>query len=310
MFNKKILVIEDTELMQRLICDILRNEGYEVYSAYSGEEGLDMVAEVKPDLIILDIVMSGISGFDVCRILRSDESNNLIPIIMLTSQDSEEDKLVGLEMGADDYIVKPFNSRELVSRVRNTLVRIERNRFANPLTGLCGNIEIQTELNHRLAKNRQVAIIYCDLDNFKAFNDVYGFAKGDSAIRLTADIIRDAVQMAGNRDDFIGHIGGDDFIIITSWDKYEAICKFIIEDFDEKIINLYNEKDRKNRYIETKNRLGQVKKFPIMTISLAVVTNEKRKYSNYLQVAEVAAEVKKYLKDMAGSNYLKDRRKE
>lgn len=310
MFNKRILVIEDTEFMQRLIYDILRNEGYEVYSAYSGEEGLDMVTTVKPDLIVLDIIMSGISGFDVCRILRSDESNNLIPIIMLTAQDSEDDKLVGLEMGADDYIVKPFNSRELVSRVRNTLVRIERNRFANPLTGLSGNIEIQTELNHRLANNRQVAFIHCDIDNFKSFNDVYGFAKGDSAIRLTADIIRDAVHMAGNRDDFIGHIGGDDFIVITSWDKHEAICKFIIEDFDEKIIHLYNEKDRKNKYIVTKNRLGQVKKFPIITVSLAVVTNETRKYTNFMQVAEIAAEVKKYVKDMPGSNYLKDRRKE
>ncbi|NLG88262.1 MAG: response regulator [Clostridiaceae bacterium] len=308
MFNKKILVVEDTELMQRLICDILRKEGYEVYSAYSGEEGLDMVSAVKPDLIILDIVMPGISGFDVCRILRADESNNLIPIIMLTAQDSEDDKLIGLEMGADDYIVKPFTSRELVSRVRNTLVRIERNRLANPLTGLCGNIEIQTELNHRLANNRQVAFIHGDIDNFKSFNDVYGFAKGDSAIKLTADIIRDAVQMAGNRDDFIGHIGGDDFIVITSWDKYEAICKLIIEDFDEKIINLYNEKDRKNGYIITKNRLGQMKKFPIITISLAVVTNENIKYENYLQVAEVAAEIKKHVKELAGSNYLKDRR--
>jgi len=310
MFNKKILVIEDTELMQRLICDILGNEGYEVYSAYSGEEGLDMVTAVKPDLIILDIVMPGISGFDVCRVLRSDESNNLIPIIMLTAQDSEDDKLVGLEMGADDYIVKPFNSRELVSRVKNTLIRIERNRFANPLTGLSGNIEIQTELNHRLVNNKQVAFIYCDIDNFKSFNDVYGFAKGDSAIRLTADIIRDAVQMVGNRDDFIGHIGGDDFVIITTWDKYEAICKLIIEDFDEKIIHLYNENDRKNRYIVTKNRLGQIKKFPIISISLAVVTNEKKNYASYAQIAEVAAEVKKYVKGIKGSNYFKDRRNE
>lgn len=308
MFNKKILVIEDTEFMQRLICDILKKEGYEVYSAYSGEDGLDMVTAVKPDLIILDIVMPGLSGFDVCRILRADESNNLVPIIMLTAQDSEDDKLIGLEMGADDYIVKPFNNRELVSRVKNTLIRIERNRLANPLTGLSGNIEIQTEINHRLANNRQVAFIYCDIDNFKSFNDVYGFARGDSAIKLTADIIRDAVQMAGNRDDFIGHIGGDDFVIITSWDKYETICKLIIEDFDEKIIHLYNETDRKNKYIATKNRLGQVKKIPIITISLAVVTNENRKYDNYLQIAEVAAEVKKYVKEMKGSYYLKDRR--
>lgn len=307
MFNKKILVIEDTELTQVMIRDILTREGYEVYSAYSGEEGLDMVPKIKPALIILDIVMPGMSGFDVCRILRADESNNLTPIIMITSQVSEDDKLIGLELGADDYIIKPFNSRELVSRVRNTLIRIERNRYANPLTGLSGNIEIQSELNYRLANKYKIAVIYCDLDNFKAFNDVYGFAKGDSAIKLTADIIRDAVQYEGNRDDFIGHIGGDDFVIITTWDKCENICKMIIEDFDKKILFLYNKDDREKGFITTKNRRGQIINFPIMTISLAVVTNEDRNYENALELAEVAAEVKKNVKNMEGSNYLKDR---
>lgn len=308
MFNKKILVIDDTELMQRMIRDILRSEGYEVYSAYSGEEGLSKVTTIKPDLIILDIVMPGMSGFDVCRTLRADDSNILTPIIMLTAQVSEDDKLIGLEMGADDYIIKPFNSRELVSRVRNTLIRIERNRCANPLTGLSGNIEIQSELNRRLANQIPTAVIYCDLDNFKAFNDVYGFAIGDSAIRLTADIIRDAVHQMGDREDFIGHIGGDDFLIITSPDRYEEICRVIIEDFDNKILFLYHEEDSKNKRIVTKDRLGQVKEFPIMSISLAVVTNETGKYDNYLQIAEAAAECKKHVKSMPGSNYFKDRR--
>lgn len=308
MFNKKILVIDDSQLIQRMIRDILEGEGYEVYSAYSGEEGLNKVATVKPDLIILDIIMPGMSGFDVCRILRANESNNLTPIIMLTAQVQEDDKLIGLEMGADDYISKPFNNRELTSRVRNTLVRIERNRSANPLTGLRGNIEIQKELNHRLANNLKTAVIYCDLDNFKAFNDVYGFARGDSAIRLTADIIHDAVKQSGNGNDFIGHIGGDDFLIITTPDRYEGICQWIIEDFDEKIRYLYNEADIRNKCIVTKDRLGNIRKFPIMSISLAVVSNEKCNYDSFLQIAEVAAEVKKYVKSMPGSNYFIDRR--
>ncbi|NLN66273.1 MAG: response regulator [Clostridiaceae bacterium] len=308
MFSKKILVIDDTELTQRMIRDILVKEGYEVYSAYSGEEGLDMVVTVKPDLIFLDIIMPGMSGFDVCRILRADDSNILTPIIMLTAQVSEDDKLIGLEMGADDYIIKPFNNRELLSRVRNTLIRIDRNRCANPLTGLSGNIEIQSELNHRLANRFPIEVIYCDLDNFKAFNDVYGFAKGDSAIRLTADIIRDAVHQAGTRDDFIGHIGGDDFLIITAPERGEDICRIIIEDFDRKIVFLYNETDIKNKYIVTKDRLGQIKKFPIMSISLAIITNESVQYENALQIAQAAAEVKKFVKSMPGSNYLKDRR--
>ena len=132
-------------------------------------------------------------------------------------------------MGADDYIIKPFNNRELLSRVRNTLIRIDRNRCANPLTGLSGNIEIQSELNHRLANRFPIEVIYCDLDNFKAFNDVYGFAKGDSAIRLTADIIRDAVHQAGTRDDFIGHIGGDDFLIITAPERAKIFAELLLK---------------------------------------------------------------------------------
>jgi len=140
---------------------------------------------------------------------------------MLTAQDNEDDKLTGLELGADDYITKPFNTRELVSRVRNTLRRIDRNRWANPLTGLQGNIEIQSEINQRIATKQLFAVIYADLDNFKAYNDVYGFASGDRAIKLTADIIVDNVRSYGNQNDFIGHVGGDDFIIVSTPDKAE-----------------------------------------------------------------------------------------
>src|SRR5690606_2717229 len=150
MFKKKILIIEDTEFMKKLISDVLKEAGYEVVTASSGEEGLQKVREEKPDLVLLDVVMPGMDGFEVCRILREDESNNLMPIIMLTAQENEDHKLEGLELGADDYIIKPFNSRELVSRVRNTLKRIDRNRLANPLTGLRGNIEIQAEINQRI----------------------------------------------------------------------------------------------------------------------------------------------------------------
>ena len=147
MFKKKILIIDDTELMVQMIADILAGEGYDVVSANNGTDGIRMEMTHKPDLVLLDVIMPGLDGFEVCRLLRQDESNNLMPIIMLTAQGNEDDKLTGLELGADDYITKPFNPRELVSRVKNTLLRIERNRLANPLTGLPGNNEIQAEIN-------------------------------------------------------------------------------------------------------------------------------------------------------------------
>lgn len=309
MFKKKILIIDDTEFMTKLITDILTGAGYEVVTAPNGLQGVQKVREEKPDLVILDVVMPGMDGFEVCKILRDDESNNLMPIIMLTAQDNEDDKLTGLEIGADDYIIKPFNGRELVSRVRNTLKRIDRNRWANPLTGLQGNIEIQTELNQRIAKRMLFAVIYGDLDNFKAYNDVYGFSSGDRAIKLTADIIVDNVHNFGNQGDFIGHIGGDDFVVVTTPDKVEKICQGIICDFDEKIKTLYCDEDVQRGYIVTSNRQGQIMKFPLISISLAVVTNESRELISHIQIAEIAAEIKKKAKSLPGSTYVKDRRK-
>jgi len=308
MFKKKILIIEDTELMVRFTTDILSAKGYEVVTADNGLDGIKMVASEKPDLVLLDIVMPGISGYEVCKLLREDESNNLMPIIILTAQGNEDDKLTGLELGADDYITKPFNPRELISRVNNTLLRIDRNRWANPLTGLPGNIEIQTEINHRIANGIKLSILYLDVDNFKAYNDVYGFACGDRSIKMIADMITDMVHTFGSQGDFIGHIGGDDFIIITDPGYSDILCENIIKEFDMKIPEMYSDADRKAGFICTANRKGNIIYFPIMTLSIAVVSNEHRKLLSHLQVSEIAAELKKRAKAIQGSVYLKDKR--
>jgi diguanylate cyclase (GGDEF)-like protein len=310
MFRKKILVIDDTELMVKLTTDILTEHGYEVVSANNGVDGIKMVASEKPDLVLLDVVMPGIDGFEVCKLLRKDESNNLIPIIMLTAQGNEEDKLAGLELGADDYITKPFNPRELVSRVRNTLLRIDRNRLANPLTGLPGNTEIQSEINYRIAKDMIFSVLYLDVDNFKAYNDAYGFSHGDRAIKLIADILMDNVRTFGSRNDFIGHIGGDDFVVITDPEHVDVLCENIIKDFDERIPELYSDVDKRAGFISTVNRRGQVTQYPIMTISIAAVSNEHRVLRNHLEVGEIAAELKKKAKSIVGSVYLKDKRRD
>jgi len=310
MFKKKILVVDDTELNLNLIKEVLTDAGFDIVTANDGNKALQMVKEEKPDLVILDVVMPGLDGFQVCKILREDESNNLMPILMLTAQENEEAKLQGLELGADDYIVKPFNHRELISRVNNTLKRIERNRWANPLTGLRGNVEIHAEINKRIARNETFAVLYLDLDNFKAYNDAYGFTSGDRAIKLTSDIITSNVQLANNPGDFVGHIGGDDFVVITVPDKIEELCEGIINDFDKKIVELYSEDDKENGHIVTVNRLGQATEFPIMTISIAVVTNELRTLYSPIQIAEIAAQVKKKAKMEPRSIYVKDKRRD
>ena len=307
LFRKKILIVDDSSFFANIIIKALTQEGYDVIWASCGEDALRMVREEKPDLVLLDVVMPDISGFEVCRILRAAESNNLMPIIMLTSKDGHDDVLTGLDLGADDYIIKPFDNRELLSRVKNTIKRIDRNRNANPLTGLPGNLEIMRELDYIIGKKLLFAAIYADLDNFKSYNDAYGFLKGDIAIKLTADILRDAAAVC-EADPFIGHIGGDDFIVIVKPECADIICREIIENFGKRIRALYDEEDLARGYIVTHNRQGDETLFPIMTISLAVVTNENRTFTTHLEVSDTAAELKKKAKSISGSVCIKDSR--
>ena len=305
--TKKILVIDDSAFFRGQLKLSLGKE-YSVVEAGTGAEGLEMVKREKPDLVLLDIIMPDYSGFEICRILRESESNNLMPIIMITSQDAQEDILVGLELGADDYVKKPFNERELLSRIRNIFRRIDRNRNANPLTGLSGNHEIQREIESRISKSCVFAVIYADLDNFKAYNDAYGFVNGDRIIIFTADVLCGQVALWGNPDDFVGHIGGDDFIIVTTPDRAATISEHTIADFDEKILGFYNEDDRLRGYITTTNRKGEIDTFPLMSISLGIVSNERRELNSAVEIGDIAGEIKTKLKTMPGSNYFIDRR--
>jgi diguanylate cyclase (GGDEF)-like protein len=289
------------------LCRILKSAEYDVIEASGGLEGLEQVDREQPDLVLLDIVMPPPDGFEVCRVLR--DRHHLMPIILVTSSENQEEKLIGLELGADDYITKPYNERELLSRIRNTLRRLARNRGANPLTGLPGNVEIKDEINRRIAQGQKFAVVYIDIDNFKPFNDIYGFMRGDAAIKLTAEIMRDCMKAVPDAGNFLGHIGGDDFVFITSPDHVVELCEECIRCFDEKIILLYDQAHREDGFISTVNRRGEPERFPISTISLSVVSNERREFVNELEVADVATELKHKLKQMPGSNYLIDQRR-
>lgn len=306
--KKKILIADDSDFFARIIEIILEPVGYAIIRAKRGCECLDMVREERPALLLLDIILPDMSGFDVCKILREDDTNNLMPILMLTSKDDLEDKLIGLELGADDYITKPFSHRELLIRVNNTIKRVDRNRDANPLTGLPGNVQIQREINKKIANESPYAVVYADLDNFKAYNDAYGFSSGDVVLKMTADILSNRLHECGNKSDFVGHIGGDDFIVVTTPDDVDNICNSIISEFDHRIRDKYSMVDLERGLIFTSNRAGELEKFPLMTISLAVVTNEDKTYDTYLRISEVAAELKKKAKAIEGSNFVKDQR--
>lgn len=219
------------------------------------------------------------------------------------------DKVDGIDAGADDYVVKPFEPKELMARIRMALRRAERDLEANPLTRLPGNISILNELSHQLESKLKFAVCYIDLDKFKAYNDTYGFEHGDEVIRETARILIRQTQKIGNPDDFIGHIGGDDFVVVTTLDKMDDICKNIIADFEKTVPLFYSETDRKKGYIIAKDRKGELQKTPLLSVSIGVVTNEIRNIEHVAQISEIGAELKQQVKRLERSNYLVDKRK-
>ncbi len=308
MFREKILIIDD----EPFIRDILRTtleDTYEISEASDGEEGLQAIRTHNPALVIVDYKMPKKDGLEVCREIRQDPLYLHLPIIMLTGKGETQDKIRGLDTGVDDYIVKPFEPNELIARVRMVLKRSTRDLDANPLTRLPGNVTIISEITRYMEKKEKFATLYIDLDKFKAYNDHYGFQKGDGLIRETARIIIESVRDSGNSEDFIGHIGGDDFVVITSIEKAEKVAQKIIELFDSKIISFYSEEDRMQKFIIAKDRTGITQKFPFVSISIGIVDNSFKEFSHVGEISEIGAELKRYAKTFAGSVFVKNQRK-
>jgi len=309
MKKQKILIVDDDPDILDILKLTLSEEDYDIIEAQDGESALRLIKTKTPDLVILDYKMPPPDGIEICRQIKRDLLLRHLPIIMVTGKGDIADKVEGLDSGADDYIVKPFEPKELLARVRMVLRRTERDLEANPLTRLPGNISILNELSSRLEKNELFAVCYLDLDKFKAYNDKYGFEYGDEVIRETARILIKTKDEIGNPNDFIGHIGGDDFVYITNPDIVDRICEKIISDFDEISPNFYNEEDRKRGFTMAKDRKGKETEIRLLSVSIGVVTNLHREITHVAQIGQIGAELKAYAKQEEGSNYVKDKRR-
>ena len=305
----KILIVDDDPDIRDVLKLTLSEEDYEILEACDGEEALKLVHTNQPDLILLDYQIPKVDGREVCRRIKKDLLLRHLPIIMVTGKGDINDKLGGIDAGADDYVVKPFEPKELMARIRMILRHTERDLEANPLTRLPGNVSILKELSRRLETKSLFAVCYLDLDKFKSYNDKYGFEHGDEVIRETARLLISVTKEFGNPDDFVGHIGGDDFVIVTTLDKTDLLCQKVILNFENLVPSFYNEKDRKNGYIFAFDRNGKEQKIPLISISIGVVTNEFRKITHVAQIGEIGAELKSYAKSLERSNYVKDQRK-
>ena len=304
-----ILIADDEDTILNMLTVAMTASNYNVILAHDGVEALEKIKEKKPDLVLLDLQMPRMDGFEVCRKVKSDVFLRHIPVIMLTAQNQVQTKVTGLEAGADDYVTKPFDLDELMARIRTILRRTRLGLEANPLTRLPGNVTIEKEILRRIEEKAPFAVLYVDLNSFKAYNDTYGFVAGDEVIKETAKIILSASK---GESDFVGHIGGDDFVVVTVPDSWEALCQVIIARFDAKSPSFYKEADRACGYIETKDRKGQVTRFPLLSISIGVVTNLYREIKSLGEVSTIGAEMKHFAKEKKdkGSSYAIDRRKD
>ena len=303
----KILAVDDNPDILELLEASLEDEFY-VAKASTGKELFDTIEAEKPDILILDYMLPDTTGIEICRKLRENPLFIHLPILMLTGKGEVENKVEGLDAGADDYMIKPFSPPELLARIKMLIRRSTISLDANPLSRLPGNVSINKELTRCIASKNKFAVLYLDIDNFKALNDYYGFERGDTVIKELSRAIIECVQKKGTVGDFIGHIGGDDFVVITIPDKAEDIAKEIINEFNKFSPKFYDESDRIKGYIETKDRSGIQRKFPFVTISIGIITNLNREFAHIAEISSVGAELKEEAKKSPASNYIIDRR--
>jgi CheY-like chemotaxis protein len=303
-----VLVVDDDVDIARFIEVNLRLEGFEVLVAHDGEEALDVIAQRMPDLALLDVMMPKLNGVELCRRLRSEPLTASLPVIMLTAKNLSVDKVVGLTAGADDYIIKPFDTLELVARVRSTLRRNAEMRAVSPLTGLPGNQRINEEIALRATGEPPIAVCHVDLDNFKAFNDCYGWIRGDDVISLLATALKSAGGEVGEPAPFIGHVGGDDFVVICTPEHVEQLTNRVLQLFDEGVLGLHDPEDVANGYLSVVDRRGNEHRFPLTSVSVGVALTGRRSYRDHREIVAVATEMKAVAKGVPGSAVAIDRR--
>lgn len=305
--NQEIYVIEEHTYIYNILREIFKGEGYEIKK--EGTQNLEVVLKNIPTLIVVneDDITRPIQ--EICARIRKDEDNSITPIIVLSSNYTEEHCIEVLRSGAEYYLWKETSKEYLYYTIKNLIHLLYINRRVSPLTGLPGNVQIQAEMKKRLLGKQEFAMLYIDLDNFKSYNDVYGFFKGDEIIKFTARTILHNVHAHALKDSFVGHIGGDDFVAIVEDCNYEAICQDIILEFDKEVKQYFNEEDVQKGYLEVANRRGIIEQFPLTTISIGVVVVDTGRFKNTLEIGEVGAQVKHLSKSIMGSAYVIDRRK-
>jgi len=289
MGKERLLIVEDDADIANMLKIYFTGLGYDVDVAWRGSDALDKTRQVLPHLIVLDIMLPDIDGYEVCRTLRTNTRTSHIPVIFLTQKDERSDRLQGLELGADDYITKPFDIEELKLRVQGAIRRSERESLTDPRSGLPAGRLIEEQLR-RTIRAAEWAYMDIRINYFDQFKDVYGFVAGDDLLRFSAMLIGEVVDELGTPNDFIGHAGGDNFIIVTTESAAPDIRQRLSERFSEEVQTHYNFMDRQQGFIVTPNAEGEMEKTPLMTLAIGIVTPKMQTFADIREITEMAAE--------------------
>jgi len=305
----RILVADDEPNLREALRLLFERSEFDVLLAEDGQEAVEVALREQPDVIVLDVMMPRLDGYQACKQLRAHYRTRHIPIIMITAKGEDDDKLTGLEGGANDYVTKPWKGKELVQRIRNHLTWSDSQRAVNPLTRLPGNLSILAERQRRVDGGVAFALMMLDLDNFKAFNDRYGFPRGDVAIRAVAEVLVEVVESQGISNDFVGHIGGDDFYVLTEPERAEELAEAIKEGLERRMPTLYDDDDRARGSVHVLNRRHEFEYFPLMSATIAIATYNPGTGTHLAQVDDALRELKQYGKGLPGSVVVSERRR-
>jgi diguanylate cyclase (GGDEF)-like protein len=288
----RILVVEDDTDISNMLRIYFSSQGYEVVVTARGGEAMERCRAQLPHVIVLDIMLPDIDGYEVCSRLRTNLRTSHIPIIFLTQKDERSDKIAGLELGADDYITKPFDIEELRLRVQNAQRRAERESLTNPTTGLPSGKLIEEQLR-LLMRRANWGLLYVGLPGIEAFNDVYGFVAGDEVLRFAALIMGETVDQIGTPEDFIGHVGGDDFIIITQGERVNTMAEALTKRFNAEVGTHYDYKARQQGFIVYQGRDGREQRASLMTMAIGVIKPDEEGFTDIREITEAAAEARR-----------------
>jgi DNA-binding response OmpR family regulator len=292
MSKARLLVVEDDVDIANMLKIYFSGMQFDVDVAHRGFDALDKTKHVLPHLIVLDIMLPDIDGYEVCRNLRMSTRTSHIPVIFLTQKDERSDRLQGLELGADDYITKPFDIEELKLRVTGAIRRSERESLTDPRSGLPAGRLIEEQLR-RIIRESGWTLLDLRVNHFEPFKDVYGFVAGDDVMRFTAMLVGEVVDELGTSSDFIGHAGGDNFIIITNEQAAPNIKRRVKERFAAEILTHYNFIDRQQGFMQSPRADGTVEKVPFMTMSIGVVSPSQQPFADIREITELAAEARR-----------------